>query len=170
VQLSCERFVALARAKLYWCVPSWGTAAADLPVETQMLLLDLGAGWHALLMPLIDSAEFRSSLRPPRWAAPRSAAGRLILRMESGDESVRGNAFDPALLIAAGRDPYEVIERGVGAATRLSGAGRPRAEKEAPASLDVFGWCTWWVQIFESPGEGCFFVSEFCIYLSCTAL
>jgi hypothetical protein len=25
----------------------------------------------------------------------------------------------------------------------VAGSGRPRWEKEAPASLDVFGWCSW---------------------------
>lgn len=44
-QLRCRRFMALSRAKLYWMVPSWGSAAGELPVETQLLLLELEVGW-----------------------------------------------------------------------------------------------------------------------------
>lgn len=32
---------------------------------------------------------------------------------------------------------------GVAAAARLSGTSLPRVQKQLPASLDVFGWCTW---------------------------
>lgn len=43
-QLRCRRFLALARAKLYWMVPCWGGPTAEqLPVETQLLLLELEA-------------------------------------------------------------------------------------------------------------------------------
>ena len=43
-QLCCRRFLALARAKLYWMVPCWGGPGAEqVPVETQLLLLELEA-------------------------------------------------------------------------------------------------------------------------------
>lgn len=48
-----------------------------------------------------------------------------------------------ALYIAAGWDPYELIEVGVTEAARMSGGARPRRDKALPPSLDVFGWCTW---------------------------
>ena len=41
VQLRCRRFLALSRAKLYWMVPQWGASAEQVPVETQLLLLEL---------------------------------------------------------------------------------------------------------------------------------
>lgn len=46
------------------------------------------------------------------------------------------------LFVAAGCDPFELVERGVAAAARLSGGAGRSADKEAPPSLDLFGWCT----------------------------
>ena len=45
-----------------------------------------------------------------------------------------------ALLVAASRDPYELIERGVTAAAALSGTAKHRSSKPVPPSVDVFGW------------------------------
>ena len=146
-QLRCRRFLALARAKLYWMVPCWGgPGTQQLPVETQLLLLELEAratragaccvgarrlyiaawesrlcsgvsnmrgaklqlahpsdlpplppphqqdGSYGLLAPLIECDSFRASIRPPR---PRhDPPGSLLLRLESGDESVKANKFE----------------------------------------------------------------------------
>ncbi len=47
--------------------PEWGASADQLPHETQFLLLQLSPGGpYAILLPLIDSAKFRATLRPPR--------------------------------------------------------------------------------------------------------
>ena len=67
----------------------------------------------------------------------------MILRIESGDESVLGSRWGQAVHISAGWDPFELVDRAVGAAAFLSGGAKPRAEKSLPPSLDVFGWCTW---------------------------
>ncbi|KAI7843001.1 hypothetical protein COHA_003334 [Chlorella ohadii] len=95
---------------------------------------------YALLLPLIDGGKFRATLRPPKKHADR---GCLVLRVESGSPAVTATAWPSALLVAAGRDPFELCQRAVNAAARLSGTARPRAEKEVPPSVDVFGWCTW---------------------------
>lgn len=47
------------------------------------------------------------------------------------------------LYIAAGWDPFVLVEQGVSAAGRISGGSKPRRDKKLPESLDVFGWCTW---------------------------
>ena len=65
MQLNCERFLALSKSSLYWMSPLFGTTAADVPRETQFLLLSLPGGACALLLPLIDSGKFRATLRPP---------------------------------------------------------------------------------------------------------
>lgn len=150
LQLVCTRFLALARAKLYWMIPKWGgpysphtsPPAADLPVETQFLLLELEGGREfALVLPLIDGCCFRASLRPP--PPGQDPPGAFVVRLESGDEAVKTNSFQTALYILAGKDPFDITERGVAAAARISGIGRPRRAKQEPAFLDVFGWCTW---------------------------
>jgi len=47
--------------------PEWGKTAADLPPETQFLLVEVEEGGpYAVLLPLIDSNTFRGTLRPPR--------------------------------------------------------------------------------------------------------
>lgn len=77
--LQGRRFLALSKAKQYWMVPAWGSSAAEVPIETQLLLLEAagelaeegqGAGEavYALLLPLIDGNRFRGSLRPARCA------------------------------------------------------------------------------------------------------
>ena len=49
-------------------------------------------GSYGLLAPLIEHDSFRASLRPPR--PRRNPAGSLLLRLESGDESVKANRFE----------------------------------------------------------------------------
>jgi hypothetical protein len=51
--------------------PEWGRAGGELPPETQFLLLELGTrGPYAVLLPLIDNAVFRATLRR-RAASPK---------------------------------------------------------------------------------------------------
>ena len=63
--------------------------------------------------------------------------------MESGDDSVLGERWQSGLYVAAGNDPFELVDSAVAAAAAISGDARPRVEKHLPPSLDVFGWCTW---------------------------
>ncbi len=57
----------------------------------------------------------------------------VVLRIESGDESVRGDRWAAALLAAAGPDPFALVERAVARAAALSGAqAQSSALAEAP--------------------------------------
>lgn len=78
-------------------------------------------------------------------AYARSSADpeQLLLRMESGDDSVLGERWQSALYVAAGGDPFELIDAAVAAAAAICGDAKPRTEKHLPPTLDVFGWCTW---------------------------
>eukprot|EP00873_Tetraselmis_striata_P002585 jgi/Tetstr1/422849/TSEL_013640.t1 len=141
--LFCNRFLALARCKLWWMTPVWGRFAKEVPPETQFLLLELEHGGpYAILLPLIDGA-FRATLRPPGPKCRPEQDNTLNIRIESGDLSVESSSWGAALLVAASWDPYALMEEAVTAAAALSGGGRPRTMKELPASLDAFGWCTW---------------------------
>ncbi|KAJ1631263.1 hypothetical protein T492DRAFT_1144053 [Pavlovales sp. CCMP2436] len=56
--LGCARLLALARVKRWWMAPSFGKSAADVPRETQMLLLELSpSGPFVLLLPLVDGPK-----------------------------------------------------------------------------------------------------------------
>ena len=63
--------------------------------------------------------------------------------MESGDSTVLGSKWDNSLYIAAGKDPFILIEKAVAAAAQLSGGAQQRQDKQQPDSLNWFGWCTW---------------------------
>ena len=67
----------------------------------------------------------------------------LYLRMESGDPTVQASVWKNSLYIAAGPDPFVLVEKAVAAAAQLSGGALPRHEKRQPDSLNWFGWCTW---------------------------
>ena len=67
----------------------------------------------------------------------------LFIRVESGDLNVLGSHWPHALLVAAGRDPFALVEHAVAEAASLSGGAKSRTQKLVPASLDSFGWCTW---------------------------
>lgn len=51
--------------------------------------------------------------------------------------------FDEAVLLAAGPDPFALVEDAVAAAAARSGGARPLREKRLPPNLDSFGWCSW---------------------------
>ena len=63
--------------------------------------------------------------------------------MESGDPTVQASIWKNSVYIAAGQDPFVLVEKAVEAAASLSGGALPRHEKKQPDSLNWFGWCTW---------------------------
>ena len=52
-------------------------------------------------------------------------------------------AWPTALLVCAGTDAAALAEHATAAAASLSGGAARRTDKALPASIDVFGWCTW---------------------------
>lgn len=66
-----------------------------------------------------------------------------ILRIESGDPTVKSSEWPAVALVSSGRDIYALIEKAVTKAARLSGNARPRTEKNLPDCMNGFGWCTW---------------------------
>lgn len=45
----------------------------------------------------------------------------LRLRIESGDPAVEASSWDSAVLVAAGYDPFSLVDTAVAAAAKLSG-------------------------------------------------
>ena len=61
---------------------------------------------------------------------------------------------DDALYVAAGWDPYKLLDTAIPWAASLAGTAKPRADKAVPASLDTFGWCTWDAFYFTVSAQG----------------
>ena len=90
---------------------------------------------YVVMLPLVGNT-FRSAL----WGA---AGGAIDLHLESGDPALKTKIVATSVLLAAGTDPYLLLERAFTAAADRLGSFRVRREKTLPPSLDVFGWCTW---------------------------
>lgn len=138
--LCSTRFLALGRTSLWWMTPCWGDSSTSIPGETQFLLLELSDKTYAVMLPLIHENAFRATLRP----FPSSDDHQQVaLRIESGDVTVKASEWNSTLLVAAGTDPYELLQRAVTSAARFSGTAKHRSEKCVPSTMDYFGWCTW---------------------------
>ncbi len=129
-----ERFTLCHRYEPFWMTAKAGTRIAEIPPETQYLLVKRTDNVYLLLVPLIDS-RFRCSLE-----------GRsddvLMLIAESGDAATVTDTVT-GLYIAFGEDPFTLLEKGAESIARYLGTGRLRREKPVPSFLHQFGWCTW---------------------------
>ena len=132
--LECSRLLACARATRYWMAPAFGTRAGDVPLDTQLLLLELAPDAYAVVLPLIDHA-FRASVHGGRGDA-------LRLHAESGDREVCAGGMT-ALYVAGGADPFALVRSAVEEVAGRLRTFRPLSQKELPPSVDTFGWCTW---------------------------
>jgi len=135
--ICCQRFMACSRQKLWWMYPNWGKRSADIRPETQFLLLELpvdtspppaaqgaagsaedsshqrarsspaaGDPRYAVILPLVSGA-FRSSLKSSSTWSDNSA----VLCVESGDPNVSVCRVENVLFVAAGDDPFALLER-----------------------------------------------------------
>ncbi|KAK1319219.1 putative galactinol--sucrose galactosyltransferase 2 [Acorus calamus] len=129
------RLVFLFRFKIWWMIPRTGKSGRDIPMETQMLLLEVkeeaaiedesddkdpGNTFYVLLLPVLDGA-FRTSLQG-------TDTDELQFCVESGDPDVQTSQVHEAVFINSGENPYELLKDSI---------------KQIPANLDWFGWCTW---------------------------
>lgn len=127
------RFMACHRYEPFWMRPKAGSEVGDVPVETQVLLLELESGEVALLVPLVHT-PFRASLF--------GSDGALSLSLETGDPHTLGDSA-LALFVAAGDDVFDLVSRAARAVAERGAVGRLRVNKPLPDFADWFGWCTW---------------------------
>jgi raffinose synthase len=130
----CElgRFTGQARFVPFWLKPINGDACPQVPVETIWLLWECGRDGYRLLVPLLDGAS--------RFCLKGGATGLEVVG-ETGD-SQTNTPGGRALFIAAGSDPYELLEKSARAVQELYGLPH-RLERQVPDFADQFGWCTW---------------------------
>ncbi len=128
------RFTCCHRYEPYWMTVKAGTRGDEVPVETQFLLVERPDHTVALLVPLLDGA-FRCALQG-------SGEDAIELVAELGDPAVVTDTVT-GLFIAAGSDPFSLIEESARSVMQHMGIGRLRADKPVPEFIDLFGWCTW---------------------------
>lgn len=133
VPVDLERFTACHRYEPFWMKPAAGSAAAEVPVETQSLLYRRGDGSVVLVIPLCDGV-LRSSIQ--------GKGDLLQVVAETGDAHTPAA---PALscFVAVGGDVYGLIPRAAAAVSMRLGTGNLRRDKVLPDFVDHFGWCTW---------------------------
>ncbi|CAN6239878.1 unnamed protein product [Urochloa humidicola] len=137
------RWLSLFRFKIWWMVPAMGAGAAAVPAETQMLLLVSrdaaaaaeGSAVYALMLPVLDG-DFRSSLQG-------SPENELQFCFESGDPEVQTIEAVDAVFINSGDNPFKLMKESIRLLSKIKGTFKHIEDKEIPANLDWFGWCTW---------------------------
>ncbi|EXB64620.1 hypothetical protein L484_017952 [Morus notabilis] len=115
--------------RVWWMIPRIGSSGSDIPVETQMLLLEASKGTdlddqnetsYAIFLPVLDG-EFRSSLQG-------NSSNELEFCVESGDPEVVTSESLKAIFVNSGDHPFDLMQESM---------------KWTPGMLDYFGWCTW---------------------------
>ncbi|KAK9021267.1 hypothetical protein V6N11_011265 [Hibiscus sabdariffa] len=132
------KLLCLFRFKIWWMIPGYGKSGSDVPLETQMLLLEIkqesaveddGSSdsdtentFYVLFLPVLDG-DFRTSLQG-------TPANELQFCVES-------------VFINSGDNPFELIKNSIKILEKHKGTFRHIENKKIPAHLDWFGWCTW---------------------------
>ncbi|OVA19719.1 Glycosyl hydrolases 36 [Macleaya cordata] len=138
------RLLCLFRFKLWWMIPRVGNSGSDVPVETQMLLLEARVeeeeeeavdASYVLFLPVLDG-EFRSSLQG-------NSAKELEFCVESGDPAIVTSQFQKAVFVNYGNNPFQLMKESMKILEKYMGTFALRETKKMPGMLDWFGWCTW---------------------------
>ncbi|KAI3909117.1 hypothetical protein MKW92_044812 [Papaver armeniacum] len=145
-----HRLLCLYRFKIWWMIPRVAKSGRDIPVETQLLLLEaredsalndetiesaIDNTSYILLLPVLDG-EFRTSLQG-------CSTNELQFCVESGDPNVQSSQLLEAVFVNSGSNPFELIKESIKILEKHKGTFNHIDGKKIPANLDWFGWCTW---------------------------
>ncbi|KAI4343687.1 hypothetical protein L6164_011006 [Bauhinia variegata] len=155
------KLLCLFRAKVWWMIPRFGRSASEIPIETQLLLLEATQeyalqhedededevssdsdsttpeenNFYVLFLPVLDG-QFRATLQG-------TPANELQFCIESGDASVQTSQSLEAVFVNSGDNPFQLIKDSIKILERHKGTFCHLDNKKTPAHLDWFGWCTW---------------------------
>ncbi|KAL0417259.1 UNVERIFIED_CONTAM: putative galactinol--sucrose galactosyltransferase 2 [Sesamum latifolium] len=148
------KFMCLFIAKIWWMIPRVGKSASDIPLETQMLLLEAEEEsaldlvdeetpgepastnkFYVLVLPVLDGA-FRTTLQGTK-------SNELQFCYESGDPEVRTCQAMEGVFVNSGDNPFELLKESIKILAKHKGTFSHLESKKTPAHLDWFGWCTW---------------------------
>lgn len=133
-KLQCSRFLAGARQKLWWMVPSWGKSAADIPNETQFMILRLSnpgdaKETYALILTMV-SGPFRSSIR-----GGHKDPSSLVITIESNCATIPCSRPLDVAFVSTGSDPYKLLSEGFAAVADRVKTFNVRMHKRLPPTL-----------------------------------
>ncbi|XP_017604223.1 probable galactinol--sucrose galactosyltransferase 2 [Gossypium arboreum] len=134
------RLLCLFRFKLWWMIPRTGSSASDIPLETQMLLLEARQGptssqsTYIIFLPVLDG-NFRSSLQG-------NSSDELEFCVESGDPAVVTLESLKAAFVNYGDHPFDLVKDSMMILEKQFGTYLAY-HLQMPGILDWFGWCTW---------------------------
>ncbi|KAK6920610.1 Glycosyl hydrolases 36 [Dillenia turbinata] len=141
--LQGRRFLCLYRFKIWWMIPCVGESASEIPLETQMLLVEIRGKssldhdqnsestnannntFYVLFLPVLEG-DFRSSLQG-------TSRNELELCIESGDAAVQTTQSLETVFYCK---LCRILEKHKGTFKHIE-------NKKTPVHLDWFGWCTW---------------------------
>ncbi|KAK2984260.1 hypothetical protein RJ640_010219 [Escallonia rubra] len=128
------RLLSLFRFKVWWMIPRVGNSASDIPIETQMLLVEAReehdeSTSYIVFLPVLDGV-FRSSLQG-------NLANELQVCVESGDPDVVATESLKAVFVNYGDHPFDLMKESMKILEKHTGTFA------MPGMLDWFGWCTW---------------------------
>lgn len=140
------RLLSLFRFKIWWMIPRMGNSASDVPIETQMLLLeasekeqgptsDDASTSYILFLPVLDG-DFRSSLQG-------NTSNELEFCIESGNPDIVTSESLQAVFVNFGDNPFDLMKESMKILETHFGTFAIRETKQMPEMLDWFGWCTW---------------------------
>ncbi|KAI3464163.1 hypothetical protein Pfo_020826 [Paulownia fortunei] len=148
------KFMCLFIAKIWWMIPRVGKSASDIPMETQMLLIEAGEQsvlgeadddtpaepasenkFYVLVLPVLDGA-FRTTLHG-------TPSNELQFCYESGDPEVQTSQALEGVFVNSGDNPFELIKDSIMILAKHKATFSHLENKKSPAHLDWFGWCTW---------------------------
>lgn len=128
-----SRFMAVYQHKDWWVRPAFGCRLFEVPERTQLLLLEEGQTYTAILAVCGDKC--RSDIRGCQDGLEIT----LSLNQE-GCNAVR----DVSLVTVTGDNPYVLCETAVRTALAATGRkARHRSDKGYPELFEYFGWCSW---------------------------
>ncbi|KAL7115385.1 hypothetical protein ACP275_04G181600 [Erythranthe tilingii] len=148
------KFMCLFIAKIWWMIPRIGKSGSEIPMETQMLLLEVGEEsvlsasdeetsfeaanenkFYVLVLPVLDGA-FRTTLQG-------TPSNDLQFCYESGDPEIQTSEALEGVFVNSGDNPFELIKDSIKILAKHKGTFSHLETKKTPAHLDWFGWCTW---------------------------
>ncbi|KAK4438452.1 putative galactinol--sucrose galactosyltransferase 2 [Sesamum alatum] len=145
------KFVCLFRHKIWWMIPRFGSSGSDIPMETQLLLMEvrensavcdnISSGqsadntFYVLLLPVLEG-QFRATLQGTK-------ANELEFCVESGDADVQTAQVSESVFINSGDNPFELIKESFEILEMQKRTFAHIKHKKKPTHLDWFGWCTW---------------------------